>query len=126
MKKIIIAIVLFQFATGCKKESTTPTTPTNTTVNNTTTVVQKLKWTKQNYMVMYKADGITENQRFEYKYDSEGKTTEYKYYYQGVLTSVQRDYVYTGDEATYWIDSYNSSTGQLLSTTKAKVGYNNN
>lgn len=125
-KIIIITVALFAIILGCTKKNTSPNTnSTNTTntINNDTTIIQKLKWQKLNYLVTYKADGVTEQQRLEYKYDSEGRIIEYKLFLNGQLSSVQRDYVYIGNEATYFQDSY--VNGTLTTTIKAKVGYNN-
>jgi hypothetical protein len=125
-KKFIVIILAIVAIYGCTKKTTTPNTNTNTTttVNNDTTIVQKLKWNKVDYLVQYKADGVTENFRAEYKYDNEGRPIEYKAYYSGVLYAVQRDYVYTGNEAIYYTDNY--TNGTLTSTVKAKIAYNNN
>jgi hypothetical protein len=121
MKQTIILLSAIFFF-GCTKKDTPTTIPTNTTVN-TTTVVQKLKWSKQNYFVQYNADGITEQTRLEYKYDSEGRILEYKYVANGILIYIQRDYTYNGDEATYYQDQY--TNGSISSTSKCKVGYKN-
>ena len=124
MKKLFILLSITLVISSCKKESTTPTTPTNTTINTTTTVLQTLKWNKMDYMVQYEADGVTERSRTEYKYDSEGRPIEFKMYMSGNLASVNRDYIYNGNEVTYYMDSYTG--GVVTSTSKMVVGYHNN
>lgn len=118
----ILAIAIFT-TLACKKESTTPTAPTNTTTTNNTTVKENVKWMRANYVITYKADGITEQSRQETVYDSEKRPIETTTYYNGALSGKSRDYTYTGDECTYFYDSY--TNGQLTSTTKYKIGYNN-
>lgn len=118
----ILAIAIFT-TLACKKESTTPTTPTNTTTTNNTTVKETAKWIRQNYAITYKADGVTEDTRNEYSYDSEGRPTEVVGYSDGVISYKQKGYIYSGDECTYTLELY--TNGSLYSTKKAKVGFKN-
>ena len=89
--------------------------------NKCKTTYYDTNWIQTTLYIQYATDGVTEQIRQEYTYDSEGKQTGYKNYSNGVLTNQYRDYQYNGRTLTYWSDTY--SNGNLQSSNKWKATY---
>ena len=71
--------------------------------------------------VMYNADN-TEYYRYEYDYNTNGVEIGYTYTYLGEISEIHRDYVFQGNEVTYFSDLFDNGT--LLRTQKNKMVYN--
>jgi len=82
-------------------------------------------WDKYISQIEYKEDGVSENYKYEYSYDSKGRTIAIKYYSSGKLSSEQTNFSYKGKECTYIYKSY-SSSGTLLSQNNCKIVYYGN
>lgn len=123
MKKLITIALTIIVIGACKKSTPTTATTAPPVTNNNTTINNNAKWVKPEYYITYDIDGITEKQKTEFSYDAEGRVMSYTAYYNGQVSIKQRDYIYNGNECTYYVDMY--TNGVVTSTNKMKAGYFN-
>lgn len=80
-------------------------------------------WVKVGHDVIYQMDNVTEYVRIQNTYDADGRLVNVKRYNQGVLDTEDKDFSYSGNEATYKMYDYDN--GVLMNVTKYKIVYFN-
>lgn len=103
---LLVAAALMLLLSACKKDKDTNNNPAYT------------DWLKYTLKIEYNSDSISEVNREEFTYDADGRVTSRKEYSLGVLNYQNRDYVYNGDEVTYYEDYLGGGT---TVTTKYKL-----
>lgn len=101
-KLLLVATALTLLLSACNKDKDNNNDPAQT------------DWYKYTLKIEYNSDSISEVTREEWTYDATGRPTSRKEYSLGTLNYQNRDYVYNGDEVTYYEDFYGG--GATVST----------
>ncbi|MDO8899702.1 MAG: T9SS type A sorting domain-containing protein [Bacteroidales bacterium] len=90
-------------------------------ITNKFIVAQEYDWIQMTSSITYKSDGITEQSRYEFAYDTEGREIGSRFYSMGEKAWESRNYQYNGQTVVFWIDSY--VDGSVNTSTKCKRTY---